>query len=282
MVYAPVISLRQISLSPEDVQDLRNVQPFVLTTPEIPSYDIQYLGKEKIDDIGCYTFSVKPKKMVTGKRYFEGQIWVDDQDLQIVKTYGKGVGIVKGDQAFPKFETYREQIDKKYWFPMYTRATDTLHFKKAKTYDGMTVKYQTTRSTKAAPPSSSATWSMRQVDGTRQPRHPSRPDGKNSPYGHIAGDATPFALTTISCALLPVPAGRENSPGNTREPRRQPHELHFAGAPPSVTRTSAIAVAGGNTGPPAPSAAHSPPHPNLTHTGRRTVPPSGRAAVANV
>ena len=145
VVYAPVISLRQISLSPEDVQDLRNVQPFVLTTPEIPSYDIQYLGKEKVDDIGCYTFSVKPKKMLPGKRYFEGQIWVDDQDLQIVKTYGKGVGLLKKseDQAFPKFETYREQIDGKYWFPTYTRANDTLHFKNGDSVPiRMVVKYQ--------------------------------------------------------------------------------------------------------------------------------------------
>ena len=145
VIYAPVISLHHISLSPEDVQDLRNVQPFVLTTPEIPDYDIQYLGKEKVDDIGCYTFSVKPKKMVTGKRYFEGQIWVDDQDLQIVKTVGKAVGILKrsSDQAFPKFETYREQIDKKYWFPTYTRANDTLHFKSGENVPiRMTVKYQ--------------------------------------------------------------------------------------------------------------------------------------------
>jgi hypothetical protein len=143
VVYAPVISLVHVSLSPEDVQDLRNVQPFVLTTPEIPLYDIQYLGKEKVDDIGCYTFSVKPKKMLSGKRYFEGEIWVDDQDLQIVKTYGKGVGVVKGDQAFPKFETYREQIDKKYWFPTYTRANDTLHFKNGDSVPiRMTVKYQ--------------------------------------------------------------------------------------------------------------------------------------------
>ena len=82
-------------LTPEDEQDLRNVQPFVLTTAEIPEYDIDYLGREKVDEIGCYVFSVKPKKMVQGKRYFEGQIWVDDRDLQIVKTYGKGVGIVK-------------------------------------------------------------------------------------------------------------------------------------------------------------------------------------------
>jgi len=145
VIYAPVVSLHHISLSPEDVQDLRNVQPFVLTTPDIPDYDIQYLGKEKVDDIGCYTFSVKPKKMIQGKRYFEGQIWVDDQDLQIVKTVGKAVGILKrsSDQAFPKFETYREQIDKKYWFPTYTRANDTLHFKSGENVPiRMTVKYQ--------------------------------------------------------------------------------------------------------------------------------------------
>ena len=44
---------------------------------------------------------------------------MDDRDLQIVKTYGKGVGLLKKneDNQFPKFETYREQIDGKYWFP---------------------------------------------------------------------------------------------------------------------------------------------------------------------
>jgi len=131
VTYAPVISLRNILLTPEDEQDLRNVQPFVMTTAEIPEYDVHYLGREKVDEIGCYVFSVKPKKPVTGKRYFEGQAWVDDRDLQIVKTYGKGVGVIRksSDNQFPKFETYREQIDGKYWFPTYTHADDTLHFK---------------------------------------------------------------------------------------------------------------------------------------------------------
>ena len=147
VVYAPVSTLQRISLTPEDVQDLRNVQPFVLTTSEIPDYDIRYLGREKVDEIGCYAFAVKPKKIVTGKRYFEGQIWVDDRDLQIVKTYGKGVGELKQgsskNQAFPKFETYREQIDGKYWFPTYTHADDTLHFKNGpEVRMRMTVKYQ--------------------------------------------------------------------------------------------------------------------------------------------
>jgi hypothetical protein len=132
VVYAPVSTLSDyLLLTPEDEQDLRNVQPFVLTTDQIPEYDIRYLGKQNVDEIACYVFAVKPKKLVPGKRYFEGQIFVDDHDLQIVKTYGKAVGFQKksDDQQFPKFETLREQIDGKYWFPTYTHADDTLHFK---------------------------------------------------------------------------------------------------------------------------------------------------------
>ena len=142
VVYAPVQSLKQIILTPSDEQDLRDVQPFVLTTSEIGDYNIEYLGKEKVDEIGCYAFSVKPKKLAQGKRYFEGQIWVDDRDLQIVKTYGKGVGRKQGDDQYPKFETYREQIDGKYWFPTYTHADDTLHFPEYDQRISMTVKYQ--------------------------------------------------------------------------------------------------------------------------------------------
>ena len=143
VVYAPVQTL-SLLITPEDEQDLRNVQPFVLTTPDIPDYDIKYLGREKVDEISCYNFSVKPKKLVQGKRYFEGMIWVDDRDLQIVKTYGKGVGVIKksSDNQFPKFETYREQIDGKYWFPTYTKADDTLHFKTNSQRIRMVVKYQ--------------------------------------------------------------------------------------------------------------------------------------------
>jgi hypothetical protein len=142
VVYAPVVSLQHILLTPADEQDLRDVQPFVLTTKEIPEYDIQYLGKQNADEIPCYNFAVKPKKMVQGKRYFEGQIWVDDRDFQIVKTYGKGVGVRHGDEQFPRFETYREQIDGKYWFPTYTRANDTLHFKDFEQRIHLVVKYE--------------------------------------------------------------------------------------------------------------------------------------------
>ena len=131
VVSAPPNTLRDISLTPEDLQDLREIQPFVLTTDDISKYNIKYLGKEKIDDIDCYVFDVGPKVLEKNKRYFQGQIWVDDKDLQIVKTYGKAVPDIKkggGENLFPRFETYREQIDGKYWFPTYTRAVDTLQF----------------------------------------------------------------------------------------------------------------------------------------------------------
>lgn len=147
VVYAPVSTLQNIMLMPEDLADLRNVQPFVLTSADIGEYNVNFIGREKLDEIGTYEFSVKPKKLVTGKRYFEGTVWVDDRDLQIVKSDGKGVGELKTgsskNQAFPKFETYREQIDGKYWFPTYTHADDTLHFKDGQAQRlRMTVKYQ--------------------------------------------------------------------------------------------------------------------------------------------
>jgi hypothetical protein len=130
VVRAPVPSLKSFNLSPEDEQDLRSVQPFVLTQKDVDRYYVRYLGREAIDEVGCYVFAVKPKKMEAGQRYFTGMIWVDDRDLQIVKSYGRASGVLKknNDQQFPKFETYREQIDGKFWFPTYTAANDLLYF----------------------------------------------------------------------------------------------------------------------------------------------------------
>lgn len=142
VVWAPVPNLQNILLTPEDMQDLIYVQPFVLTSDDINEYDVDYVGREKIDEIGTYVFAVKPKKMVKGKRYFAGQIWVDDRDLQIVKTYGKGVGVRHGDDQYPRFETYREQIDGKYWFPTYTHADDTLNFKDMSQRIKLVIRYQ--------------------------------------------------------------------------------------------------------------------------------------------
>jgi Outer membrane lipoprotein-sorting protein len=129
---APPNTLQNISLTPEDLQDIREIQPFVLTSDDIGKYTLKYLGKEMIDEIDCYVFDVAPTRIEKNQRYFQGQIWVDDKDYQIVKTYGKAVPDIRGkggqENLFPRFETYREQIDGLYWFPTYTRAVDTLQF----------------------------------------------------------------------------------------------------------------------------------------------------------
>jgi len=132
VVYAPQSSLARISMSPEDLDDIRHRLPFVLTSDEIPEYQILYVGQQQEDELHCYVFDIAPKEIVGKKRYFQGRIWVDDRDFQIVKTFGKTVPDIrkkKGQEnLFPKFTTWREQIDRKYWFPTYTKADDTLHF----------------------------------------------------------------------------------------------------------------------------------------------------------
>jgi hypothetical protein len=130
ITYFPASTLQDLQLTNEDLQDLASVQPFALTREDLPKYQVDYIGKEKIDELNTYMFAVKPKKIVQGQRYFEGKIWVDDQDLQVVKAAGQAVPKVE-NQAFPHFEAYRENIDGRYWFPTYVYADDMLDFKQA-------------------------------------------------------------------------------------------------------------------------------------------------------
>jgi hypothetical protein len=145
VTYAPPSTLQRISLSEQDFADLQNVQPFVLTTNELPKYDITYVGRQRVDELTTYVFEVKPKKIEKNQRYFQGRIWVDDKDLEIVKTYGKAVpDILKHNEEnfFPRFETYRENIEGHYWFPTYTHADDVLHFSTGDIRIRMTVRYK--------------------------------------------------------------------------------------------------------------------------------------------
>lgn len=118
-------------VTPEDLEDLGGIQPFALEPSKIDKYNIKYVGKEKIDELNLYVFEVTPKVVPDPKkikeRLFIGRVWVDDQDLQIVKTKGKGIPETKINK-FPVVETYREQIGGRYWFPTYTYADEELIF----------------------------------------------------------------------------------------------------------------------------------------------------------
>jgi len=129
ITFFPMSSIGEV-ITAEDLEDLGGVNPFALEADKISQYNFKYVGKERIDELDLYVFDVAPKVIPDPKkkiRMFVGRIWVDDRDLQIVKSKGKGVPETKTNK-FPVVETYREQIDGKYWFPTYSYADDDLIF----------------------------------------------------------------------------------------------------------------------------------------------------------
>jgi hypothetical protein len=128
---APANSLTRVMMSPADFSDIEERLPFVLTTEDAPQYDVTYVGKQKIDEIDTWVFDVRPKIIEKKKRYFQGRIWVDQREHQIVVTNGKTVpdDVRPGheDLSMP-FVTYRQLVDGKYWFPVYTHGDGVLHF----------------------------------------------------------------------------------------------------------------------------------------------------------
>lgn len=145
VTFAPPPTLERISLSQQDLDDLEHVQPFVLTTNELPKYDIKYVAREPLDELNTYVFDVAPKTLEKNQRYFQGRIWVDDKDFAIVKTDGKAVPDIRKhgqENVFPRFETFRENIEGNFWFPTYTRSNDVLHFSSGDVHIRMAVRYE--------------------------------------------------------------------------------------------------------------------------------------------
>src|SRR3974390_243532 len=125
VVFAPQSTLENggLSMDQGDFDDIRQRLPFVLTSDEIGEYNILYVGQQQEDELHCFVFDIAPKQIVGKKRYFQGRIWVDDHDFQIVKNYGKTVPQIydrkhkgKDEHLYPNFTTWRELIDKTYWF----------------------------------------------------------------------------------------------------------------------------------------------------------------------
>lgn len=144
VTYAPMSTLTRVQMTEEDLHDIQNLMPFVLTSDEIPEYNINYVGQQREDELQTYVFDVSPKRIEKKKRYFDGRIWVDNRDFQIVMTRGKSVPDIRShgnENLFPRFTTYREQIDNVYWFPTYTRADDDLHFQSGDVHIRVIVRY---------------------------------------------------------------------------------------------------------------------------------------------
>lgn len=157
VIERPHSTLQHIFLRAEDVEGLQRVPLFPLTASQLAKYDLKYVGKEQVDEIDCYILQVKPKMVERTKAYFDGIVWVDAKYLEIVKTYGKwmtdlGEMHSVAELPFSLFETYRENVEGKYWFPNYSRSDDTLDLKGLQIPVRVVIKWTDFKPVPAAPP----------------------------------------------------------------------------------------------------------------------------------
>ncbi|HUI53224.1 MAG TPA: hypothetical protein VLV88_02755 [Terriglobales bacterium] len=133
VVDQPVSTLHFMIPEPPDFDLLSKIPYYPLIPQQLPKYDIKYVGREKVDEIDCYIFEVKPKMVEREHPYFQGVVWVDTKYLEVVKTYGSYVNdlgnVHPQNLPFANFETYRENVEGKYWFPDYSRSDDDVHLK---------------------------------------------------------------------------------------------------------------------------------------------------------
>jgi hypothetical protein len=158
VIEKPHSTLQHLFLRSEDLEGLQRIPAFPLTSSQLAKYDLKYLGKEQVDEIDCYIFQAKPRTVERIKAYFDGIVWVDGKYLEVVKTYGKWVtdqGDVHtiADLPFSLFETYRENVDGKYWFPSYSRSDDTLNLKGVEIPVRIVIKWTDFKPVPSTPPS---------------------------------------------------------------------------------------------------------------------------------
>jgi hypothetical protein len=128
----PDNGLKYLILTEEDFADIRNIQPLVLTEDRLWNYENKFRGEETMDGVECWVLQVRPRQILQGQRFFDGMIWVDKKEYNIVRMEGQAVPQIrstKSENLFPRFTTIRKPLDGKHWFPIYTYSDDTLQFR---------------------------------------------------------------------------------------------------------------------------------------------------------
>ncbi len=140
----PQNGLKLLILTPEDFRDIRDIQPLTLTEERLWNYETRSKGEETMDEVDCWVLQVRPRQILEGQRYFDGLIWVDKKEYNIVRMEGQAVPQIidtKKENLFPRFTTIRKPIDGKHWFPTYTYADDTLQFRTGPQRERLRISY---------------------------------------------------------------------------------------------------------------------------------------------
>lgn len=144
VVEPPRNTLTRIQLTPEDFADLRNVQPFLITSDVVNLYEGRFQGEETINGEPCYIEFIRPRQILSGQRFFEGTLWVRQSDLSVVRSEGQAVPAVETrtkQNLFPHFVTSRKKVDDQWSFPFETYADDILYFRERPQRIRVTVRY---------------------------------------------------------------------------------------------------------------------------------------------
>jgi len=166
----PASTMQIFNIQPEDTDILWRIPMFPLLSSQLPKYDVTYIGTEKLDELTTYMFQVHPKQVERTIALFDGVLWVDNEDFVIVKTTGKWItelGEVSSPRfPFTVFDTYRENVASKDWFPAYVRSDASVPAKQGPVHIRLTILWQDYKPGTVAKPAS---------PGASQPQHTSRP-----------------------------------------------------------------------------------------------------------
>ncbi len=140
----PLLTLKRLKLTDEDFQDIRGIQPFVMTEDQLWNYETKFRGDEDMDGVDCWVLQVRPRQILQGQRLFDGMLWADKRDFSIVRLEGQAVPQMlnrKSENLFPRFTTVRQVVDGSHRFPVATYADDTLPFSTGLLRVRMTIRY---------------------------------------------------------------------------------------------------------------------------------------------
>jgi len=140
----PLDTLKRLKLTDEDFQDIRGIQPFVMTEDQLWNYETKFRGEESIDGVDCWVLQVRPRQILQGQRLFDGMLWADKKDYSTVRLEGQAVPQMlsrKSENLFPRFTTVRQIVDGRHRFPVATYADDTLPFSTGLLHVRMTIRY---------------------------------------------------------------------------------------------------------------------------------------------
>jgi hypothetical protein len=86
------------------------------------TYDFHYVHREFLGDVRCIVFDVQPKPK-TGRGRFQGRIWVEDQDFNIVRLNGTYVPHAQNSFFF-HMDSWRVNAVPGYWVPAYVYSEE--------------------------------------------------------------------------------------------------------------------------------------------------------------